>query len=93
MATYTTSRRERQAAYREYLRSPRWHLLRWLCKVRDLGACQDCLKRGIVTRRHLQAHHTTYANKGGAFWREWGDLVTLCDSCHAARHGKAGRND
>ena len=93
MATYTTTRAERQAAYRDYLRSRRWHVLRWLCKVRDLGACQDCLKRGIVNRRHLQAHHVQYDNKGGDFWRELGDLTTLCDSCHAKRHGKAAGND
>lgn len=85
---YTTTRRERQAAYREYLHTHRWHVLRWLCKVRDLGACQDCLKRGIVNRRHLQAHHTQYVNKGGDFWKELADLVTLCSEHHAARHGK-----
>ena len=90
---YTTSRRERQQQYREYLRTPRWHLLRWLCKVRDLGACQDCLKRGIVNRRGLQAHHTSYDYRGGDFWAELGDLTTLCDSCHAARHGKQVTHD
>ena len=89
MATLTA----RQAQYREYLRSPRWRILRWLRKVRDGGVCRDCLRVGRINRRHLQVHHTTYVNNGGAFWREFGDLITLCDSCHAARHGKAARYD
>ena len=93
MATYTTTRAERQAAYRDYLRSRRWHVLRWLRKVLDLGACQDCLKHGRITRHGLQVHHTTYDNKGGDFWKELADLTTLCDACHAKRHGKAARND
>ncbi len=84
---------QRQQEYRQYLKSPRWHVLRWLCKVRDLGACQDCLKRGIVNRRHLQAHHVQYDNKGGAFFAELGDLTTLCADCHAARHGKDSHRD
>ena len=83
----------RQAQYREYLRSPRWRLLRWLRKVRDGGVCRECLRHGRINRRHLQVHHTMYVNKGGAFWAEFGDLTTLCDSCHAKRHGKAAGND
>ena len=89
MATFTA----RQAQYREYLRSPRWRLLRWLRKVRDGGVCRECLRHGRITRRHLQVHHLRYDNKGGDFWREFADLTTLCDSCHAKRHGKAARYD
>lgn len=83
----------RQAKYREYLRSPRWRLLRWLRKVIDLGACQDCLKEGRITRRRLQVHHLRYDNKGGAFFAELRDLTTLCAEHHAARHGKGTAND
>lgn len=88
MATLTA----RQAQYREYLRSPRWRVLRWLRKVRDGGVCRECLRHGRITRRRLEVHHTSYRNKGGAFFAELGDLVTLCADCHAARHGR-GRND
>ena len=93
MATYTTSRRERQAAYREYLRSPRWRFVRWLRKVLDLGVCQDCLKVGRIRRSGLQVHHESYEHRGGDVLGEVADTVTLCDSCHAKRHGKAGRDD
>ena len=82
-----------QRRYREYLKSPRWRLLRWLRKVRDGGVCRDCLKRGIINRRHLQVHHTQYDNKGESFWADFGDLVTLCADCHARRHGKRVAND
>jgi 5-methylcytosine-specific restriction endonuclease McrA len=93
MATYTTTRRERQAAYRDYLRSFRWRVVRWVRKVLDLGACQDCLKRGRVRRYSLQVHHESYRNRGGSLAGEIMDTVTLCAKCHAKRHGKAVAND
>ena len=83
----------RQQQYREYLKSPRWRFVRWLRKLLDLGVCQDCLHYGRITRTHLQVHHTSYRNKGGAFFAELGDLVTLCADCHAARHGKESHRD
>ena len=91
--TYTTTRAERQAAYRDYLRTPRWHLLRWLRKVIDLGACQDCLRVGRITRRGLQVHHESYRNRGGSIPGEIGDCVTLCAEHHAKRHGKEPHRD
>ena len=88
-----TARRTRQAEYREYLRSIRWRIVRWLRKVIDLGACQDCLRRGRITRRRLQVHHESYANRGGSLEGELLDVVTLCDKCHAKRHGRGAAND
>lgn len=82
-----------QRRYREYLRSPRWRLLRWLRKVLDLGVCQDCLKVGRIRRYGLQVHHTQYDNKGGDFFAELDDLTTLCAEHHARRHGKRVTND
>ena len=82
-----------QVEYRHYLESPRWRLLRFLRKVLDGGACRDHLRRGRIVRTHLQVHHTSYDNRGGAFFAELGDLVTLCAACHAKRHGKAVTND
>lgn len=83
----------RQQAYREYLRGPRWRFVRWVRKVLDLGACQDCLKVGRITRRGLQVHHLDYRHKGGSITGEIGDTVTLCADCHAKRHGKTVAND
>ena len=77
-----------QVKYREYLRSPRWRLLRWLRKVIDLGVCQDCLKRGRIRRYGLQVHHESYRNRGGSLEGEVMDTVTLCAEHHAARHGR-----
>ena len=88
MATFTTTRRERQAAYREYLRSPRWRFVRWLRKVLDLGVCQDCLRVGRIRRDGLQVHHESYEHRGGSIPGEVADTVTLCAEHHAARHGR-----
>lgn len=82
---------QRQQAYRVYLRGPRWRFVRWVRKLLDLGACQDCLREGRITRRGLQVHHTNYRHKGGSLWGEIADCTTLCDRHHAARHGKAAR--
>ena len=54
--TYTTTRSERQAAYRDYLRTPRWHVLRWLRKVRDGGVCRDCLRVAGQSRGGHRPH-------------------------------------
>lgn len=81
-----------QRRYREYLKSPRWRIVRWLRKVLDLGVCQDCLKVGRIRRYGLQVHHESYRNKGGSLEGELFDTVTLCAACHAKRHGKELNN-
>jgi 5-methylcytosine-specific restriction endonuclease McrA len=85
--TYTTA----QAQYRDYLRSPRWRLVRWLRKFIDLGVCQDCLRVGRINRRGLQVHHESYRNRGGSLEGEVADCVSLCDACHARRHGRGSK--
>jgi 5-methylcytosine-specific restriction endonuclease McrA len=68
-------------AYRQYLNSPRWRALRSLRKRLDGGRCRIC-----GTRKHLEVHHITYANRGGSFWRELLDLTTLCSAHHRMAH-------
>jgi 5-methylcytosine-specific restriction endonuclease McrA len=80
--TYTPQ----QAAYRHYLRSPRWRLLRWLRRRIDGGRCTRCGAHGPGVR--FEIHHLRYDNKGGSFWRELLDLRTLCSECHGKEHGK-----
>jgi hypothetical protein len=89
MATLTAG----QQRYRQYLRSPRWRIVRWLRKVIDLGVCQDCLRVGIIRRRGLQVHHEEYRHKGGSLEGEVMDTVTLCAEHHAKRHGKKVTNE
>lgn len=70
-----------QLAYQQYLRSPRWWLLRRLRLWLDGNRCRLC-----GSQRGLQAHHRSYEYKGKSFLRELGDLTTLCPRCHGDFH-------
>jgi predicted HNH restriction endonuclease len=35
----------------------------------------------------LQCHHPDYEHKGGSFFAELRDIITLCDGCHRKIHG------
>jgi len=71
--------------YRFYLLSPRWLILRWLCKARDMGMCRRCF-----STQNLQAHHKSYRFKGApgldGMLMELRDLITLCGNCHRKEH-------
>lgn len=77
----------RKLLYRFYLLSPRWLILRSLCKARDLWMCRRCF-----SRQRLQAHHKSYRYKGApgraGMLAELSDLITLCDTCHGKEHFK-----
>lgn len=73
-----------KAQYGLYLQGPRWLILRELRKWWDGWECVRC-----GDRRGLQVHHLSYTHKGkGLGVREFLDLRTLCDKCHAWAHGK-----
>lgn len=72
-----------QAAYRDYLRSPRWRLIRRLRLWLDGGRCRVCNGRGP-----LQVHHRSYEHRGGSLEAEICDCVTLCAACHHKAHGR-----
>jgi hypothetical protein len=65
-------------AYGEYLRSPQWQQRRQARLSIDQHTCQDC---GMPA---TDVHHRTYRNIGQ---EEADDLVSLCSTCHAIRHG------
>lgn len=48
--------------------------------------CQDCHQRG----RTLHAHHEKSVVEHPALAREFDNLITLCATCHAIRHGRRG---
>jgi 5-methylcytosine-specific restriction endonuclease McrA len=72
-----------QARYEEYLRSPRWRLLRALRRWLDGNRCRVCF-----SPYHLEVHHRAYRNRGRSLVGELRDCVTLCAACHAAAHRK-----
>src|SRR5262249_26338887 len=53
---------------------------------RDGFKCQSCGITGIPGKRasDLQVHHIEYRKNGGT--NELENLITLCQSCHKARH-------
>ena len=58
-----------------------WDLIRQVALDRDGWRCQDCGKAGQMNVHHLRAVH-----QGGS--NELGNLETLCEGCHLARHQK-----
>jgi 5-methylcytosine-specific restriction endonuclease McrA len=71
--------------YREYLQTPEWKKRRNKVIHKARRRCQIC---NAETR--LNVHHRTYARRGN---EDRGDLIALCESCHAKFHDKIGLND
>ena len=70
--------------YSEKLRDPRWQKKRLEIMQRDGWACRKCFSR----TKTLNVHHYFY-RRGLEPW-EYGDdaLLTVCEDCHAAEHGR-----
>lgn len=66
--------------YSQYLQSDRWKVVAEKRKAIDNYRCREC-----GDSEFLSVHHVTYENRG---LESLEDLVTLCDECHRARHGK-----
>lgn len=64
--------------YRAYLNSKEWQETRQRIFRRDRFTCVMC-----GANKNLHVHHITYENLGA---EKDADLVTLCESCHAAVH-------
>ena len=65
-----------------YLRSNQWHTKRQLVLSRDQHKCIDC-----NSTTQLEVHHRQYQKLAD---EPLSHLVTLCRSCHEARHTKLG---
>lgn len=73
--------------YAERRRDPRWQRRRLEAMSRDGWRCRDCGDE----RRTLNVHHVRY-RPGAAPWEyPLSELMTLCEWCHARRHGRAHR--
>ena len=57
--------------------------LRQLVLRRDGWRCQSC-----GTMSNLEVHHKEFRSHGGDDSEE--NFITLCSSCHASVHGRAG---
>jgi 5-methylcytosine-specific restriction endonuclease McrA len=70
-----------RGTYAGYLRSPYWRAVRRRALVAAGYRCQRC-----PAVRDLQVHHLTYERLG---CEQPADVEVLCDSCHAAAHGRS----
>jgi hypothetical protein len=79
-STHKRELSERQAAYRDYLRSAEW-------KARRDRALHEGGNRCRLDASHtgrLEVHHNSYERLGS---ERSEDLVVLCDECHRRHHG------
>lgn len=66
--------------YEEYLQTEHWRGMAAQAKADAEFKCLFC-----GSARNLNAHHRTYENLGN---EQPGDLIVLCNDCHARHHGK-----
>ena len=66
-------------------RTSRWQTVRSMVISRDNGLCQECKRRGVITRGRV-VHHIVEAREDiNLFW-ELDNLEVICDSCHNREH-------
>jgi hypothetical protein len=70
-------------SYEEQLKSKEWYYVKTLILDRDNYRCTECR----TDRRELHVHHTYYTAGKKAWEYPYSSLVTLCDQCHASKHG------
>lgn len=79
------SKEEWKREYGEYLASAKWKRVRARAMKRDDGICQDCGGKA----RHVHHLRYTKAHGRGDFSRQpLKNLVSLCATCHRARHAR-----
>lgn len=69
---------KKKVDYQEYLLSDHWEKMRRRALYHDGYKCADCM-----TAETLQIHHLSYLRIGH---ERMTDLITVCESCHLARH-------
>lgn len=79
-ANSTKRMTQNQLAYREFLKTAVWGMLRDKCLERDNHSCTKC-----GSKLNVQAHHNVYRNSWHDTQLE--DLTALCQICHRKAHG------
>jgi len=82
---YDETRRDRKLT--EFYNSTAWKRAREAARIRDHNLCQDCLQRGRVVFADT-VHHIVPVRAAWARRLQLDNLVSLCTSCHTARHDK-----
>lgn len=89
--TRLAHKKGRPSAYRQTLmNNPYWEEVKTNVRIRDGHRCQVCGKT-----YNLEVHHKTYTVAGrsivGHELEYLHCLETLCEDCHARKHGKPTR--
>ena len=75
----TEIKSKKDPAYKEYLKSKKWKILRSKRLRKDKYKCKKCGKKAT------QVHHLTYCR----IYNEYlSDLISLCTKCHKRLHNK-----
>lgn len=71
----------------------RWKDKAEAIKERDLHLCRWCLQNKIITKTHLSVHHIEPIAVDYDRRLDEGNLITLCENCHAlAERGFINKN-
>lgn len=80
---------------RVFYKSRTWQRVRKYVWQRDNGLCQDCLKKGLITLGK-EVHHIIELTEDNisdaSIALDANNLITLCKSCHEARHNVSNKN-
>ena len=78
-----------------FYKSKTWQRVRKYVWQRDNGLCQDCLKKGLITPGK-EVHHIVELTEDNisdaSIALDANNLITLCKSCHEARHNASNKN-
>ena len=78
-----------------FYKSRTWQKTRQFIWKRDNGLCQDCLKKGLITPGK-EVHHIVELTEENIMDASISlgedNLITLCKSCHEARHNVSNKN-
>ncbi|WP_321389061.1 HNH endonuclease signature motif containing protein [uncultured Enterococcus sp.] len=66
-------------------KTSRWRKLRPVVIARDFGLCQECKRRGIITKGTIVHHKIEARDDLNLFWNEE-NLELACAACHNKEH-------
>ncbi|MBL1224800.1 HNH endonuclease [Enterococcus sp. BWR-S5] len=66
-------------------KTPRWRKIRLVIIARDFGLCQECKRRGIITKGTIVHHKVEARDDITMFWNE-NNLELACVACHNKEH-------
>lgn len=66
-------------------KTARWRKLRVVIIKRDYGLCQECKRRGVISKGSIVHHKVEARDDLSLFWNE-NNLELVCTACHNKEH-------